>query len=288
MLPASLAAWRAGVHGDADVGLGQRRGVVGAVARHGDELAALLLLADVGQLGLRRGLGDEVVDAGLGGDGRGGQRVVAGDHHRADAHAPAAASKRSRMPSLTMSFSSTTPSARLPSATTQRRGALARDGVDELVELARARAAGVHRRPRLMASARALAQAAAVEVDAAHARLRREGDEACAGRCEVVLAQVEALLGAGRRSSGPRASRRPGDESCAARRARAPSTPCTGRNAAAWRLPMVIVPVLSSSRGDTSPAASTALPDLASMLRAPGGPCRRCRWPRAGRRWWSG
>ena len=37
---------RAGVHGDADVGLGQRRRVVGAVAAHGDQLALGLLVAD--------------------------------------------------------------------------------------------------------------------------------------------------------------------------------------------------------------------------------------------------
>ena len=77
---------RAGVHRHADVGLGQRRRVVGAVAAHGDQLALRLLLADQRELGLRRGLGEEVVDARLGGDRGGGQRVVAGDHHRADAH----------------------------------------------------------------------------------------------------------------------------------------------------------------------------------------------------------
>ena len=76
----------AGVHRDADVGLGQGRGVVGAVAGHRDELAALLLGPDQGHLVLGGGLGEEVVDAGLCGDGLGGQRVVAGDHHGADAH----------------------------------------------------------------------------------------------------------------------------------------------------------------------------------------------------------
>jgi hypothetical protein len=38
------------------------------------------------ELHLGRGLGHEVVDAGLGGDGGGGERIVAGDHHGADAH----------------------------------------------------------------------------------------------------------------------------------------------------------------------------------------------------------
>ena len=47
-----------------------------------------LVVADQLELGLGRRLGQEVVDAGLGGDGGGGQRVVAGDHHGLDAHAP--------------------------------------------------------------------------------------------------------------------------------------------------------------------------------------------------------
>ena len=44
------------------------------------------------------------------------------------------------------------------------------------------------------------------------------------------------------------------------------STPATGMNSAACRLPSVIVPVLSSSSVFTSPAASTARPDIASTL----------------------
>ena len=38
------------------------------------------------QLVLRRRLGEEIVDARFGGDGGGGQRIVAGDHDGADAH----------------------------------------------------------------------------------------------------------------------------------------------------------------------------------------------------------
>ena len=78
----------AGVHRHADIGLRERRRVVGAVAAHGDQLALGLLVADQLQLRLRRRLGEEVIDAGFGGDRRGGQRVVAGDHHGLDAHAP--------------------------------------------------------------------------------------------------------------------------------------------------------------------------------------------------------
>ncbi len=43
--------------------------------------------------------------------------------------------------------------------------------------------------------------------------------------------------------------------------------PPTGRISAARRLPKVIVPVLSSSSTSTSPAASTARPDMASTLK---------------------
>ena len=85
----------AGLHGDADVGLGQGGGVVGAVAAHGHQRPLGLLLADQAQLVLRRGFGQEIVDAGFGGDGGGGDRVVAGDHHGAQAHAAKVGEARS-------------------------------------------------------------------------------------------------------------------------------------------------------------------------------------------------
>ena len=71
-----------------------------------------------------------------------------------------------------------------------------------------------------------------------------------------------------RRSSGPRASRRRGSRAARRRRAPARSTPGQRRGtSAAWRLPSVIVPVLSSSSVEQSPAASTARPLIASTLR---------------------
>ncbi len=57
------------------------------------------------------------------------------------------------------------------------------------------------------------------------------------------------------------------EESCAASASVCTSTPATGTNSLACRLPRVMVPVLSSSRVLTSPAASTARPDIASTLR---------------------
>ena len=45
------------------------------------------------------------------------------------------------------------------------------------------------------------------------------------------------------------------------------STPSTGRNSLANRLPKVIVPVLSKIMVSTSPQASTAFPDIAITLK---------------------
>ena len=75
------------VHRHADIGLGERRRVIGAVAAHRDQLALRLLVADQAQLLLRRRLGEKIVNAGFGRDRRRGHRVVAGDHDGADAHA---------------------------------------------------------------------------------------------------------------------------------------------------------------------------------------------------------
>ena len=57
------------------------------------------------------------------------------------------------------------------------------------------------------------------------------------------------------------------DASCAASASSCSVTPRIGRNSVACRLPSVMVPVLSSSSVSTSPAASTARPDMASTLK---------------------
>ena len=79
---------RARIHGDRDVGLGEGGRVVGAVAGHGDQPPAFLMLADQLELGFGRRFGEEVVHARFGGNRGGGQRIVAGDHDRLDAHLP--------------------------------------------------------------------------------------------------------------------------------------------------------------------------------------------------------
>ena len=57
------------------------------------------------------------------------------------------------------------------------------------------------------------------------------------------------------------------EASCAASPNSRSSTPGTGITSVAWRLPNVIVPVLSSKSVSTSPAASTARPDMARTLK---------------------
>ena len=81
------------------------------------------------------------------------------------------------------------------------------------------------------------------------------------------VAQSEVPLGEHHDGSALRGLVGAGWRAVRRRRAAGASTPLSGRNSTASRLPSVIVPVLSSSRVFTSPAASTARPDIASTLR---------------------
>ncbi len=88
MLPASLAACVPVFMATATSACASAGRVVRAVAGHGHQPPARLILADQLELGFGRGLGQKVIDARFGGDRRGRQRIVAGDHHRLDAHPP--------------------------------------------------------------------------------------------------------------------------------------------------------------------------------------------------------
>src|SRR5215510_11715331 len=82
-----LGRLRARVHGHRHVGLGESGRVVGAVAGHGHQPSFRLQVADQLELHLRCRLSEEVIHAGFGTDGGGGERVVARDHDGLDAHA---------------------------------------------------------------------------------------------------------------------------------------------------------------------------------------------------------
>ena len=82
----------AGAHGDADIGLRQRRGVVDAVAGHGHDAPFRLQPLDHLALLLRQHFGLDLVDAELARHGVRGRAAVAGEHD--DAHAVRRAAAR--------------------------------------------------------------------------------------------------------------------------------------------------------------------------------------------------
>ncbi len=90
-LPASLAACSAGVHGHRGVAWARaegRRSVPSPVmATRAAPFLQLIADQECRALASRRGFGQEIVYARLGGDGRGRHRVVAGNHHGFDSHA---------------------------------------------------------------------------------------------------------------------------------------------------------------------------------------------------------
>ena len=86
----------AGAHGDADVGRGQRRRVVDAVAGHRDDAALAPQPLDDRALLVGQHLGLDLVDAEPPGDGLGGRPVVAGQHDDADALAAQRLQRRRR------------------------------------------------------------------------------------------------------------------------------------------------------------------------------------------------
>ena len=183
-----LGGLRAGVHGDAHVGLRERGSVVGAVAGHGDEPAAVLLAADVGELVLGRGLGEEIVHARLPGDGLGGERIVTGDHDRLDPHR-AEPLEAIRQPTLDNVLEVDDAQRLLARGDDQRRAALAGNLLHRCFDLGWEFPAD----ERAHAVGRALAVLLAVEVDAAHARLRGEGHELGVGQLRE-FAPPDALL----------------------------------------------------------------------------------------------
>ena len=177
--------------------------------------------------------------------------------------------KRSRMPCLTTSLSSITPSTRAPSATTS--GVLPRrDTSSTTLSMAggnwpprdstwrRTASAAPLRRLRVAPSgwgmSTPLMRVWAVKGTKTACRVARSRSR----RPCISLASTTTLRPSGVSSAS--------DASCAASTSCAAVTPGAGRNSLAWRLPSVMVPVLSSSSTSTSPAASTARPEVAITL----------------------
>ena len=77
---------RAGVHRNTNVRLGECRGIIGAVAGHGDETTTSLLALDERHLVFGLGFGEKIIDARFLRDCGGSKWIVTSDHHRANAH----------------------------------------------------------------------------------------------------------------------------------------------------------------------------------------------------------
>ena len=192
-MPASLAAIVPVFIATPDIRLSQRRRVVGAVAGHRDHPAARLLRANQRELVFGRRLRHEVVDARFGGNRGGGQRVVAGDHDGLDAHRA-----QVREPVADAAFHDVLQVDDAERAAVfgdrQRRSALAGDAIDLAAQLRRQRVAVLLNKS-LDGVDGALADRAAVEVDARHAGVRRERHERRLVRGELASAQAVLLLG---------------------------------------------------------------------------------------------
>src|ERR1700685_2981828 len=102
---------------------------------------AALFSSDESELVLGGGLGQEVVDADLGRDGLGRERVVAGDHHGADAHVAQVREPLGHaLLDRVLEVDDAEPRAVVGHH--QRRPAVAGDGLDDGVEVGRDGAAG--------------------------------------------------------------------------------------------------------------------------------------------------
>ena len=176
MFPASRAACVPVFIATPTSACGERGRVVRAVAGHRDEVAARLLAPDQRHLVLGRRLGEEVVDARLLGDRARGERVVAGDHHRADAHR---AQLVEALAHALLDDVLQVDDAERAAVRRRRRAACRR--ATRCPRRSRSSSAGAEP-PRCLDPAPdrvggALADRAAVEVDAAHPRLGGERDE---------------------------------------------------------------------------------------------------------------
>ena len=181
------------------------------------------------------------------------------------------AAKRSRMPPLTMSLRCTTPSI-LPSRATAKgvppdfatRSAICRSSRAAVVALAA--------RPPAAPASASIASIAPLRmlvpsISTPLMRVCAVKGTKCACNSLIARPRMPYFSLASTTMERPSGVSSAREESCAASASSRSLTPGSGRNSVACRLPSVIVPVLSSSRVSTSPAASTARPDMASTLK---------------------
>jgi len=189
----------AGIHGDGYIRLGQRRRVIGAIPGHGHQTTLLLMFPDQFQLHFGRRLGQKIIHAGLGGDGGGGDAVIAGDHDGLDAHAAqfGEALLDSALHDV-LEFDDPQNPGTLGDG--QRRAAATRDLIDECLDGLGKMAAllydeGLDGIRRTLANLPGLAhRALRRQVHAAHPAMRAEGHEYGVEGAHIPLAYPEYIL----------------------------------------------------------------------------------------------
>jgi hypothetical protein len=179
---------RAGVHRYADIGLSKRRRIVGAVAGHRYELAFGLFAFDERHLVFGPGFGEKIIDAGLAGDGGGGQGIIAGDHHGLDAHASQLIEAFAHA-AFDNVFQMNDAEGAFVIGNHQRRAARRGDALNNRLHLQRHHAA--FRLNELgNGISRAFANRVAIQINATHSRLRRERNEMRFARGQLAPAQI--------------------------------------------------------------------------------------------------
>ena len=184
-------------------------------------------------------------------------------------------SKRSRMPGLTMSLRWTTPRVRgaaagLRDRDDERGAAVRADAVDRVVQVvgdvaARGLDPRARRRSRRPCGPRCR-RAGRRHSSGWWPRTATNSAPAWRSSAKDPVAGSTPYARAWSTIERPSGVSSASEDRYAARSSSSRFASSTGTTSLAWRLPKVIVPVLSSSRVLTSPAASTARPDIASTL----------------------
>ena len=74
------------MHGNSDISLSQGRGIIRAVTGHGNQLPSGLIFPDQLEFSFRSCLRQKIVYTGFGGNSRGSQGIISGDHNGFDPH----------------------------------------------------------------------------------------------------------------------------------------------------------------------------------------------------------
>ncbi|VFT49573.1 Uncharacterised protein [Escherichia coli] len=183
----------AGVHRHRDICLRQRRSIVGAVAGHRYQTTFRLILTDQCQLGLRCRFGEKIIDTRFRSNRGGSQTVIAGNHHRFNAHF-AQLGEALFNTAFDDIFQRNNAQHTRTFHHHQRRGSLTRNLIDFLINIGR-EVTTVSLNMATNGIDRTFTDHAVVDVDPAHPALRSKRYKGGMERLHIALAQVKTLLG---------------------------------------------------------------------------------------------